>query len=127
MTNTKPTRGLTSYGDIVEGGRTWAGILEGTEDFVEVTTIGGGGWEWSEFKCWYDMRTGIYYWSLQGGCSCNSFDVHGLGALENGNRAAAIKAARNSSDEYFISDLEAQEGAARVRNFDPRKVGLNAA
>lgn len=128
MTNTNPTRGLTTDGDIVEnGGPGWARIVDGTENFVEVTDIGGGGYEWSEFRCWYDMRTGVYYWTLQGGCSCYSFSVDSLGELQSGDRAAAIKAARESDEEYFISDMAAQEGAARVRNFDPRKVELNAA
>jgi len=128
MTSNETNRGLNRYGNIVEKTEyRWDTVLEGTENFVEVTTIGSGGWEWSEFRCWYDTRSGMYYWSLQGGCSCNGFEVWSLGDLSVGDRKAAIKAARESADDYFISDLEAQEGAARIRNFDPRKVVINEA
>lgn len=128
MTNAKQTRGLNRRGDIVgDSGVPWSDLLEGTENFVLVTTIGGGGWDWTEFRCWYDTEARIYHWSGQSGCSCNSFEVWSTGDLENGDRSAAIKAARASASGCMITDMDAQEGAARIRNFDPRKAVINDA
>lgn len=128
MTNAKQTRGLNRSGDIVkDSGAPWSDLLEGTENFVLVTTLGGGGWDWSEFRCWYDTEARVYFWSDQSGCSCNSFEVWSVGDLANGDRGAAMKAARSSGNNYCITDIDAQEGAARIRNFDPRKVAASDA
>lgn len=81
--------------------------IEGTEDFIEVASAHSGGWEWAEFGVYYSPRAGRFYWLSESGCSCSSFadSITSVGDFQDGDRAAAIRAAKaevvvSSSDPY---------------------------
>lgn len=122
-----PGLGLSKYGDIVRDPDSWeaGSLIPDTEGFVEVVSVGGGGYDWAEFNCWYDTTSGQYYWDGQSGCSCDTFEIWGgLGGLESGDRAAAIRGLKSflGWGSHDFNERQRAEIPARLRNFDPRRI-----
>ena len=55
------------------------------------------GYEWDEFRAWYDPKARIFYWGDASGCSCYYYwsEFHTLGDFQNGHRDALIRAAND--------------------------------
>lgn len=86
--------------------------VEGSEDWIAVATdIESEGYEWSAISFFYSPSARRYFWFSDGGCSCN-WHMDGpmtIGDFEDGDRAAAIKAATEWDEDL----------GAEVRGFKP--------
>lgn len=86
--------------------------IEGTEDWIAVATESESeGYDWSAISFYYSPSARRYFWFSDSGCSCNwHMDyVDSVGQFEDGDRQAAIKAAKQ---------WDAQLGV-EVRAFNP--------
>lgn len=66
------------------------------DDWIEVVyQDDGGGYDWSIFWMYYSPSARRYFWDSQGGCSCNWWEDPGQAGWEDGDRRAAMTAARD--------------------------------
>ena len=99
--------------------------IPGTEDWIEVATLGEGGYDWAEFNAFYSPSARRYFWHGDSGCSCNSWE-DGLSTaadFENGDRDALIRAWKDFAKEntYNTTTNERQSGTATIRSFKEPK------
>lgn len=70
------------------------------------------GYEWDEFRAYYDPKARIFYWHSDSGCSCNYWgdSLYTLGDFENGDRAALLAAVDRWRDStYCTNDATSQQ------------------
>ena len=131
MSKSKAGMGVAKDGHFIDLGDRWysrGDVVQGTEGFVEVVYASpGGGYEWEEFAAWYDTVSRRFFWSWQSGCSCYGFEFESLGELENGDRNALIRTAKEYAENCsFISDAQRSDHKAAlvqaITNFNPSKI-----
>lgn len=92
--------------------------MPGTEDFMHVTSLDAGGYEWAEFHAWYSPRQRRYFWSGQTGCSCYSYVVDSLGDLQVGSRDDLLRSihewVQEDAQYYNVDGIALQQ---QVRDF----------
>jgi hypothetical protein len=112
--------------DVYQYGKGYA-RLAGTEDWVTVTELGKGGYEWTEFKAFYSPSARRYFWHGDSGCSCNGWDdgFANSSAFEDGYRDALFRSweefAKNHS--YTFSTTDYLAGVSEIRAFKAPKEG----
>lgn len=99
--------------------RDWAKEL----DFIEVVDVNlGGGYQWDEFHGWYSPSRRRYFWSGDGGCSCNAWgdNLYKLDDLENGSKDDMERAMRSYLDGvYNVSASDVLDAVRQVKTFRP--------
>ena len=99
--------------------------MDGTADWVEVSDLGEGGYEWTEFKAFYSPSARRYFWHGDSGCSCNSWrdDLDSAADFENGDKAALLRAWEAFAKEhpYAIQVSDYLDGAEEIRKFRATK------
>jgi hypothetical protein len=48
-------------------------MQERLDKMTELEAFGEFGYDWSEFRSWYDQDARIFYWGSASGCSCYEF------------------------------------------------------
>ena len=87
--------------------------IEGTEDWVEVAHEMDSCFDWSAITVWWSPRARRYFWLSDSGCSCSDhlLETYDLSDFEDGDKAAALRSAKDWSLD-FKND---------IRNFDPKR------
>lgn len=102
---------------------TASGRMTGTENWVEVAQLGGGGsYEWCDFNAFYSPSARRYFWHGDSGCSCCSMWIDGVGKaddFESGDLQELILAWESFAKKQplFISSSNCSGGVTTIKNF----------
>lgn len=106
--------------------------IPGTDDFQSVASFSdGGGYDWTDWVCWYSPSKRRYFIAAGSGCSCDSLstDIHTLGDFESvASKEAAKESLRQFIDErYGYRELRDRprldSEIAAINEFRPKKAG----
>jgi hypothetical protein len=89
--------------------------VPGTDDFREVAAFSdGGGYDWTDWVCWYSPSRRRYFIASGSGCSCNSLsqDVQGIADFE---AVTSKEAAKNSLRQFIDGRYDYRELRDRPR------------
>lgn len=115
----------TDIGDVFE--HAWSeDQYRGTEDWVPVLTIdGGGGYDWTTLHAWYSPSANRYYWGGSSGCSCNWYgqDFNSVSDFQTGDRPALMAGIRSfmSDHEYTFRATDVVHAIMAANVFNPKE------
>lgn len=65
--------------------------MPGSEDFFHVASHKTADFSWADFYAWYSPGARMFFWDGQTGCSCNQWEIDGIGDLQNGSREDLLR------------------------------------
>ncbi|WNN93707.1 hypothetical protein SEA_CALLINALLBARBZ_57 [Arthrobacter phage CallinAllBarbz] len=96
--------------------------IPGTEDFVEVLSSYGGGYDWCSFNAYYSPSARRYFWYTDAGCSCIGpmEYLDSVGDFRVGSRVDLIRAWNEwavPTSDYDMTIADKIAGALKIRQF----------